>query len=157
MHFRILAFLVPGMLLKCLQKLIKFRMAETSNWENWQCLWCPRGIYACHAKHAINKDKNVMDIDFCSLTLPRMHQVNAFSCNTIIIQWFLMMKVTYLGNFPLFCGPEMWPAVVPVYTVFPPIIVGLNFFLPAFTQFTERLWVAAKHSLRDRYRHSQNL
>lgn len=44
-----------------------------------------------------------------------------------------------LGNFPLFCGPEMWPAVVPVYIVSPPIMFGLNFFLPAITQFAERL------------------
>lgn len=155
MHFRILTFF-PGMLLKCLQKLIKFRMAETSNWENWQCLCCPRGIYACHVKHAIDKDKNVMDNGFLftdtspyasSQCTQLQHYNNTKS----------VMNVTYLGNFPLFSGPEMWPAVFPVYSVSPPIIVGLNFFLPAFTQFTERLWLAAKHSLRDRYRHSQNL
>lgn len=44
----------PWILLKCLQKFIKFRMAATSNWENLQCLLCPPGMYACYKKHETN-------------------------------------------------------------------------------------------------------
>lgn len=77
-----------------------------------------------------------------------MQQVNATESTQwqqcpIIMQWLLlMMKIAYLGNFPLFFRPQMWPAVVPVYTVTLPIMIGLYFFPPAFTQFTGRLRVA---------------
>lgn len=64
------------------------------------------------------------------------------------------MKATYLGNFPLICGPEIWPAIIPVYTITLPIMIGNDFILPVFTRLADRLRGRSKTQFE---RHVQTL